>query len=305
MTHFKYLLIVGTVVFFPFHSSWGMDDLEQEVAGTSTSAGPSLSVREITKQGFFAKYGDDIRMIKPVPRPGPSFSLVDLEPEKLANLQTYDPAELEKEDFLIFHGVNFNSFNVDGFNKLYGDYIGCQKPTLTQMLLGGLWANLCMSASLIHPSKSPTWSAYGLTLRVPYPLIYLADYEDIPRTTHSGLHHEVRTYGDHCITNFNRRGKIVSREQCLRDTKANWHNEIQFVPEAVINGIPYSVTVTGLWARDIAEEITIEQFYYMDPVPKMEIWHPRVASPEELTILKEMSEELGIPLILSSEWEKK
>lgn len=113
MTHFKYLLIVGTVVFFPFHSSWGMDDLEQEVAGTSTSAGPSLSVREITKQGFFAKYGDDIRMIKPVPRPGPSFSLVDLEPEKLANLQTYDPAELEKEDFLIFHGVNFNSFNVD------------------------------------------------------------------------------------------------------------------------------------------------------------------------------------------------
>ncbi len=322
MTCFKSILIVATFFFFPFHFSWGMGDSEQEEVrknisttsissvsanaelSTSTGSSSSSSLTEISKEDFFAGHGKDIKAKKPVPRPSTSFNLVGLEPEKLANLQTYDPAELEKEGSLIFHGINLKSFNAHDFHRLYGDYIDCQNPTLTQMLLGGFWSNLCVSGSLIHPSKAVTYGNYGLVLRVPYQLIYLADFQDYARATHDMLNYEVQTHGDGVIDRM-KRGEIMSRDDCLRNTQILMHNEIQFVPEAVVDGIPYSVTVTGLWARDTIEEIIIERFYYMNLVPKLERWSPNVVSPEVLTMLKSMSEELGIPLILSSEWEKK
>lgn len=62
----------------------------------------------------------------------------------------------------------------------------------------------------------------------------------------------------------------MSRDDCLQRTQITMHNEIQFVPEAAVDGISYSITVTGLWARDTAEEITIEKYYYLNPVPKKE-----------------------------------
>ena len=301
MTYFKSILIVATFVFFPFHFSWGMNETEQKAATTS---GTYSSVREISKEDFFARQGKDIKVKKSVPRPGISFTLEGFDPEKLTNLQTYDPAEVEKEGCLIFHGVHIKHFKAGDFERLYGDYIDFENPTPMQMVLGGLWSNLCMSASLIHPSKSPTWSAYGLTLRVPYPLIYLADYEDVPRTTHAVMQYDVKTFGDYCITSFNRRDKVVSREQCLRETKENWHNEIQFVPEAVVDGIPYSVTVTGLWARDTAEEKLFAVHYAGMAAPVMKKQRADIASPEVIAMLKGMSAELGVPLTLSSEWEK-
>lgn len=305
MTHFKYLLIVGSFVFFPSHSSWGMDASEQEAARASTSAGsgPNLRLKEITKEDFFAKFGKEITVKKPVPRPESSFSLEGLAPEKLANLQTYDPTEVEKQNCLIFHGVHIKGFNTGSFNALYDDYIDLQNPTLTQMTLGGLWSNLCASASLIHPAKAPTYSPYGLILRVPYQLIYLADYQDVPRTTHPMMKYEVQTFGDSCITTL-KRDAIVSRSECLQKTTESWNNEIQFVPEAIVDGILYSVTVTGLWARDTAEEKLVEVLYCGMTTPVMKKQRADIASPEVLTILKNMSEELDIPLVLSSKWEK-
>ena len=317
MTNFKSFLIVAIFAFFPFHFSWSMGDSELEdvrksistisISSVSGSAEPSASasLREITKEDFFALHANAIQVRKSVPRPGTSFSLEGFDPEKLTNLKTYDPAEVEKAGCLIFHGIHIKHFKVGDFKRLYGDYIDLENPTPTQMVLGGLWSNLCMSASLIHPAKSPTWSAYGLTLRVPYPLMYLADSEDVPRTTHASMYYDVKTFGDYCITSFKRRDKVVSREQCLRETKENWHNEIQFVPEAVVDGIPYSITVTGLWARDTAEEKLVAVHYEGMVAPVMKKQRADVASPEDIIILKEMSKELGIPLVLSSEWEKK
>ena len=305
MTHFKSLLIVGVFAFFPSHSSWGMDTSEQEAARASTSAGPSLSssIREITKEVFFGRHANDIKLKKPIPRPGTSFSLAGLEPETLAKLQTYDPSEVEKQGCLMFHGLYIRGFNAASFNGLYGDYIDLQNPTLTQMTLGGLWSNLCASASLIHPAKAPTYSPYGLILRVPYQLIYLADYQDVPRTTHPMMKYEVQTFGDHCITSL-KRGAIISRSECLQKTTESWSNEIQFVPEAIVDGIPFSVSVTGLWARDTAEEKLVEVHYCGMTTPVMKKQRADVAPPEALAILKNMSEELGVPLVLSSEWEK-
>jgi hypothetical protein len=97
---------------------------------TSTGSISSSSLTEISKEDFFAGHGKDIKAKKPVPRPSTSFNLVGLEPEKLANLQTYDPAELAKKGSLIFHGINLKSFNAHDFHRLYGDYINCQNPTL-------------------------------------------------------------------------------------------------------------------------------------------------------------------------------
>jgi hypothetical protein len=272
-------------------------------ASAEPSTSTSVSLREITKGLFFAKYGDDIKVKKPLPRPGSSFSLVGLEPEKLADIRTYDPTEVERQGCLMFHGLYIKGFNASTFSKLYGDYLDLQNPTLTQMTLGGLWSNLCASASLIHPAKAPTYSPYGLILRVPYQLIYLADYQDVPRTTHSVMNYEVQTFGDYCITELKRQA-IISRDKCLQKTNENWSNEIQFVPEAIVDGIPYSVTVTGLWARDTAEEKLVEVLYCGMTTPVMEKQRAPVAPPEALTVLRNMSEELCIPLILSSEWEK-
>ncbi|MDI9635932.1 hypothetical protein QM565_09065 [Geitlerinema splendidum] len=295
MSHFKSLLIIAIFIFFSSHSSWGMDNSEQEAVRASTSAAPSLNstAREITKEDFFAKYSDDIKVKKPIPRPGPSFSLVNLKPEKLANLRTYDPIEIEKQEFLMFHGVYFENFNAVKFNQLYGDYIDCEDPTLTQMLLGGLWSNLCMSASLIHPSKAPTWSPYGVTLRIPYQLICMTYHYDLLSGTHSTMIDTLRTVGDSCITELQRvECMLVGRDECFLKTDKYWHNEIHFVPEAIVDGIPYSVTVTGLWARDY-------QIYSGQSQPIS------MASPKVLAKLKRISEELGIPLVLLSEWEKK
>lgn len=224
-------------------------------------------------------------MKNPVPRPSQEiFSLAAIDPKKLANLQTFDPPELEKRDFLIFHGLKVDSFSIGGFRKLYGDYIDYTAPSLTKMIFSGLWSNVCISASLIHPSKSVTWAPQGLILRVPYQLIYLADSKDASRTTHT----LAKDFGPYLDMSFQRK-KILSRDDCFKGT-TEWHNEIQFVPEAVVDGTPYSITVTGLWVRDKIDE---------------KIGYANAASSTALAMVKNMSAELGIPLILSSEWEKK
>ncbi|MBY0500583.1 MAG: hypothetical protein K2P93_01095 [Alphaproteobacteria bacterium] len=297
MFSYRHILIVAISLFFPSYSSWGMNEAEQEEAQRRKSS------RELSKHDFFALHSD-IKVKKPVPRPSPElFSLLNLDPKIAANLQTFDPPELEKRDFLMFHGVNMGSFGVGGFRELYGDYIDFTAPSLTKMLLCGLWSNVCTSASLIHPSKSPTWAPQGLILRVPYQLIYLADYKDVPRTTHAYANYEIRTFGSYSDRNFQRKA-ILSRDDCLEGTTETWHNEIQFVPEAMVDGVLYSITVTGLWARDKADERIVDRLYCGESIPRKEKWRPDIVSSSNLANLKEMSLKLEIPLILASEWKK-
>lgn len=292
------LFFVVSILFIP-NFSWGIDDDNTE------DLQRVLFRRELSKDNFFDS-NKDIKLVNPLPRPSDvELSLIDLEPEKLANLITFDYEELKRRDFFIFHGVNPHSLTEEKFNELYGDYIECENTTQKKMLFAGLWSNLCISGSLIHPSKSPTYNPQGLILRVPYQLIYMTDYKDMARVTHLHMKYNIHSL-DSVIRRKSSSSPLLSRDNCFESTQEHWHNEIQFLPEAVVDGTKYSISVLGLWARDQAKPKmiyrdtwdSVKQDFTMQEVE----WTADTVSPENLTWFKEISKELELPLVLSSTW---